>query len=366
MKRLALLLLVLAGCAAAPPQGTPKPPATAAPSGPPPCPATLIAGGDPIEAESLYGKPVARVCVIGASDDTRRAAENVVSLKPGDAVDAERMKIDLEAIFRLGVFDDASVYGLSDGGVTLVFVVRERPRIGEVVFEGAKLLGDAALSKKFPIEKQAPYDPARVHELAEAVRDEYRARGYESCEVRQIAEPLDGGLVRVKLKVTEGPLRRYAKIAFKGNAKVSEADLQKAAALKAGKPFVQEEIDRAAMVVAALYYDRGMIQVRVNVEHGPPQKDGGLDVVFSVDEGDVFHVGALRATKLGAPLEKELLARIKARPKQTFARYVIAKDVQDLRAWFESKGQRVEINPITDVDVKKKTIDVTFEVEAVP
>lgn len=62
-------------------------------------------------------------------------------------------------------------------------------------------------------------------------------------------------------------------------------------------------------------------------------------------------------------MEKELLSRVKLRPKQTFARNVLAQDVLDMKAWFEAKGQKVEITPVTDVDRTKKTIDVTFEVE---
>jgi outer membrane protein insertion porin family len=364
------LLAALSGCAAKPPVvATPKP-APAAPAKPavPPCPETIVPGGDPLEAAGFEGKPVVRVCVIGGSEASRQAAQRAIELHPSDVFSAERMRADLGAILNLGIFDDAAAYGLrvqQGAGVALLYSVHERPHIAHIGFEGAKVFGDAALDAKLSVAKDVPYDAASASQVALTVRDEYRKRGYEAARVVVVTEPVAGSPdhINVRLKVDEGMQSRFAKIELKGNKKVPEAELRKAAALEEGKPFVRDELERAALLVSALYYDRGFVQVRVETEVGAANAKGQVPTTFVIDEGDVYSISALHVTKLGAPLEKELLDKVvRARPKQVFVRTKVVEDLERVNAFFAARNERVTVNPLTEIDPKKKTIDLTFEI----
>jgi outer membrane protein assembly factor BamA len=366
------LALTLAGCGAkSPVVAAPKAAATT-PAKPavPPCPESIIPGGDPLEAEGFEGKPVVRVCVVGGSETSRAAAQRAIELHPSDVFSAERMRADLGAILQLGVFDDASAYGLrvqQGAGVVLLYSVHDRPRISRIGFQGAKLLGDAALDAKLPMTKDSPYDAGTASRIALTVRDEYRLRGYDAARVVVVAEPTPGSPdhVDVRLKVDEGTQSRFAKLEFKGNKKGPEAELRKAAALEAGKPFVREEVERAALLVSTFYYDRGFVQVRVDPEIGTANAQGVVPLAFVIDEGDVYSIGALHATKLGGPVEKELLDTVvRARPKQVFVRSKVVDDLERVNAFFASRGQKVVVTPLTEIDPKKKTIDLTFEISA--
>jgi outer membrane protein assembly factor BamA len=365
-------LLALAACggqAAVAPAA--KPVATPAKPAPPSCPETIVPGGDPLESAAFDGKPVVRVCVVGGTEESRRNAQRVIDLRPSDIFSAARVRADLEAIFQLGTFDDAAAYGLrvhQGTSVVLLYSVHDRPRIAEIGFEGAKVLGDAALNAKLPIEKESPYDPAKVNVIAQAVRDEYRQRGYGSARVKLVAEPASDARdhVRVRIQVEEGPLWHFTKVDFKGNKKVSAAELRKTAGLEVGKPVVDDEVERAGLVLSALYYDRGFVQVRVDPELDTKSltADGGMAMAFTVDEGDVYSIGSMHATKLGEPYEKELLSKvIGSRPKQVFSRSAIMKDIEQVKAFFAAKNQAVQVNPLTELDAKKKTIDLTFQIE---
>jgi len=363
------LLVGLAACGGKTAVAVAPKPAASAPRPPvPPCPDAIVPGGDPLESAGFEGKPVVRVCVVGGTEESRRNAQRAIDLRASDIFSAERVRADLEAILKLGTFDDAAAYGLrvqQGTSVVLVYAVRDRPRVAEIGFEGAKVLGDATLNAKLPIEKESPYDPAKVNVIAQAVRDEYHQRGYGAARVQLVAEPVGAAHdhVRVRIKVDEGPLWRFTKVEFKGNKKVPTADLRKAAGLEVGKPVVQDEVDRAGLVLAALYYDRGFVQMRVDTEAGDVV-DGGRALTFTVDEGDVFTIGGMHATKLGAPYEKELLEKvIRARPKQVFSRSAIVADIERVKAFFTAKSQAVEVNPLTEIDAKKKTIDLTFKIE---
>jgi outer membrane protein insertion porin family len=334
-----------------------------------PCPESILPGGDRVEAPAFEGKPVVRVCLLGGSEESRTIAQRAIGSRPGAPATGERVRADLEAIMRLGVFDDASAYGLrvkQGTSVVLFFVLHERPRIAEIAFEGAKVVGDASLNAKLPIQKESRYDPSKVNEIAQALRDEYRTRGYDSCRVKLVSEPAAGAPdhVRVRIVVDEGPLWRVTKIDFRGNQKLSAADLRRASGLKVGQPFVEQDVERASLVLSAFYYDRGFIDLRLVSERGAAAGPGARPVTFVIDEGAVHTIGALHASKLGAAVEKELLDKVvRARAKQVFSRSKIVDDIARVKAHFAGKGQTVEVVPLTEVDPEHKTVDVTFAIE---
>src|SRR5690606_15718866 len=145
------------------------------------------------------------------------------------------------------------------------------------------------------------------------------------------------------------------------NKKVPEADLRKAIAeLKEGAPFDEEQVDRAALAVQSLYFDRGMINVRIERAAGEPDKDGLTSLAFTIEEGDAFKIGSMKLGKLAAADEKALLAKLKTKPKQVFSRSRLLEDVKTLTETFDARGQKVEVVPRTDVDATSKTLSVTL------
>lgn len=359
-------LLVLA-CGPAPTPAKPTPPApTAAADAVPPCPTEIAPGGDPLEGESYDGKSIARVCVVG-TEAAKKEAARAVSLKEGDAYTLDRARGDLDALLHLGTLDDVATYGIRAGrdAIVLVYVVHERPRIADIAVTGAKALGDAALTSKLPVEANARFDPAAINTFAQAIRDEYKTRGYETCAVKIVSEPAGEGRVKVRIVVTEGPRLHLSKVEFKGNAKVKEADLRKAAAIDDKAPLDRSKIDAATLRINSLYYDRGMVQIRTKPSTAAPATDGGVVLTFWIDEGDVYTVGELHATKLGAPVEKELLEKVvKLRPKQPFSRQAVVDDMERIKSFFASKNKQVvDIIPTTNIDEKKKTVSLTFEIQ---
>ena len=352
------------------PSPTPvAPPVPSAPSADavPPCPTEIAQGGDPIEAESYEGRKVARVCILG-SDVARKEAARAISTKEGDTYSMDRTRGDLDALLHLGTLDDAATFGIRAGrdAFVLVYSVHERPRVADIAVTGAKVLGDAALTSKIPVEANGRFDPGAVNVVAQAIREEYRTRGYDACTVKLVSEPAGDGKVKVRIVVTEGPRLYFSKIEVKGNTKLKEPDLRKVIGIDDKAPFDRAKIDLAAQKLSAFYYDRGMIQIRAKPTTSSPGTDGGVVLTFALDEGDVFSVGELHTTKLGAPVEKELLEKVvKLKSTQPFSRQAVIDDMERIKGYFAKSKQVVEIVPTTNIDEKKKTVSLTFEIEPV-
>ncbi len=361
------MLTAAAGCADAPPPAARAP--VAAGAALPACPERVERGGKPFESAAFEGKPIARVCLVGGSRQTRARADKLALLHDGDTLTPEAVRADLAALLKLEVFAEVAAYGLlaqRDASVVLLYEVADRPLVLDVRVEGAKALGDAAVERQLLIKKGAPYDPQAAHRVALGVRDGYITLGYEACKVAVIAEP-EGAQVRVGIMVDEGPQSRLAKIDFRGQKRVTEADLFKATRLALGQPYVEEEVEQAVRLVSSLLYDRGLVAMSVTTERGKTDAAGNVPLTFVIDEGEVHTFSAIHVTGLGAPLEKELLEKVvRARPKQTLVRSALVEDVSRIEEFFKKRGQRVNVLPQTAIDAKKHTIDLTLLIEAAP
>lgn len=341
------------------PAPTQKKASTDCPTRPPTADAT------PGKIEAVAGKKIAKMCLFGLDGDARTQAQKALRSHEADPLDIERVREDIGALLKTGVVDDVAISAIPvENEIVLVYTLKERPRISEVAFEGAHVFEKEGLTGKIAMEKLRPLVMAEVHDLIAAMREEYGRRGYRSAKVEAKMESAGPSLVKLKFVVVEGPQWKIGKLAFKGAKAVPEKELKKAAALDEGTPFDDEKIERAGLAINALYFDRGMINAHIDRQVGEPDKDGNTGLTFVVDEGEVFRIGTIKLGKLAAADEKALLAKLKSKPKAIFSRTTMVDDVKTLTETFAARGQKVDVMPRTDVDAKKKTLDVTLDVEA--
>ena len=373
MRRLVALPLAvaLAGCGGGTPAPTPPKPDKPAPSAsasaaPAPfaCPAT--APSAPLgDAEGFEGAAIVAVCVAPASasarlsPEGRAAAERAVVLRAGRPLAAAQVAEDLSALARLRRFaETAAVAERRDGGVVLHYALAERPIVADVAITGST----GPRPAKPPLAKGAPIDPAEVAAVARALADECRSRGYGACVASSKVAETSPGAVTVTFEVVEGAPWTWSRLVFKGTKRIGDKELAAASGLVIGKPIVEAEVPLAEMKIAARYYDAGMVQARVK-SGDVAVKDGAGTVTFTIEEGPVFTVGAIKLGKLGAGHDKEVLPKLATRPGKTFSRSVLVTDLQAVKAWFAAKGQSVEVVPILDLDAKKSAVSLTLDVE---
>ncbi len=368
MIRRSLLSVALLSLLACGPGPTAEPKTEASKPKPPvaDCPAKPTApDADFTMIGQVAGKRIAKMCLYGLEGDGRTTAQKALRSHEGDPLDLEKVREDIGALIKTGTVDDVAISAMPSGEeVVLLYALKERPRIAEVGFEGANVFEKEGLTGKIAMEKLRPLVPSEVSDLVTAMREEYGRRGYRSVKIESKTESAGPGLVRLKFIVNEGPQWKIGKLTFKGTKQVSEADLKKALALEPSTPFDEEKIDRGMLAMQSLYFDRGMINVRIDRAAGEPDKDGSTPLTFTVEEGDVFRVGAIKLGKLAAGDEKALLGKLKTKPKAVFNRGTLVEDVKTLTETFAARGQKVDVIPRTDVDAKKKTLDITLDVEA--
>lgn len=320
-------------------------------------------------AAGLWGKKVEQICIVGASDDTATHLLKTVISRQGSPLDEQAVRTDVQLLFVQVVLEDvvAVVEPLSDSaGVRLLYVVKEYPRFTELSVAGNKSVGEDVV--RSAIELGLPANPVVMRAALDEVKQSYASIGFANTRVDYSLEPLKPGQVRLKLEIAEGSRFTVGKIRFDGAKVVKDAELRKALRSEVGSPFTEELAERDAMALNSVLYDHGLVQSNVSV--GPAnelaQGNGAVELVFKIKEGDVFKIGKLKLTGFDLGPEKDVFKALETKSKAVFSRSAVSHDIERLKHLASQKGATVEVLPLTEINPKERTIDLTFSLEKQP
>ena len=109
-----------------------------------------------VVAAELAGINVTAIEIRGNKRIELPAIAGRLTLKPGDPYTPENVRGQIKILYETGFFEDVQVETESgSGGVALAFLVREKPFITEIVFDGNQALSDDKLKEKITIKSQA-------------------------------------------------------------------------------------------------------------------------------------------------------------------------------------------------------------------
>ena len=153
----------------------------------------------------LANRTIARICIEGGSQATKKKIDDAFALHPGSAFAADTLRSDLENAYGTGLVDDirASAYDADGGKLLLVIEIHERPKIAALTIEGAKANSNAELAKAFPMKSGDIYEPVKMRALVVELRDGYRAAGFDKVDIEVGVEPTNDDRVNVKLLIKE-------------------------------------------------------------------------------------------------------------------------------------------------------------------
>jgi len=102
----------------------------------------------------------------------------VVRTRPGSRLDYETLDKDLRDIYRMGYFSDVKIE-VKDGkkGKIVIFIVKEKPVIAKIIFEGNKKLKEDKLKKEIGIKLYSMLDYSALRQSINKLKEFYAAHG---------------------------------------------------------------------------------------------------------------------------------------------------------------------------------------------
>jgi outer membrane protein insertion porin family len=296
--------------------------------------------------------------------------------KVGSAFSAERVRQDVDALFKTAYFYDVRVDRTSTpGGVELTFTVVEKPSVVEINYSGnteveADDLREAAGLKPFEI-----LNMAKIREATDKMQKLYEDKGFFLAKVTPKVEAVtEGESVKLTFEIQENEKVRVKRITFLGNRNIHDGKIKSAMQTQEGGFFSfisnsgaykQDAFDRDIQLINYLYFNEGYVQVRVDrpqVYVTPDKK--GIYITIRVEEGDRFKVGNVDFAGDLLFDRDELFNSVEIDGSGWYVHETLLKDLRTLQAKYGDLGYAyANIIPRTRIREREKEVDITFEID---
>jgi outer membrane protein insertion porin family len=133
------------------------------------------------------------------------AVKAKISQKIGGPVTQDKTNEDIKSIFKMGYFDDVKAeIEAFEGGVRLIYIVKEKPTIIKIEFQGNKGLEDAKIKEKITITSGAIADTVLIQDNAVKIRNFYEEEGYWLSNVVPVLKKISEDEVSLTYQIDEG------------------------------------------------------------------------------------------------------------------------------------------------------------------
>lgn len=321
------------------------------------------------------GEKIAAVSVKGNKRIEAAAILNVVKMKAGDTLYADKTDSDLRAIYNLGHFQDVHASTEeSEKGIVLVYTVQEKPVVRDITFEGNKELKEEKLKEALEFRQNSIFSQKELNKSVAKIKKLYGDEGYYLAAVEPLVEKRSATDLSVTFKISEGEKILIRTIRFDGNHAFSNRKLRGIMETKekwfmswltGAGTYKEEVLKNDSLLISDHYLNNGYINVKVGepVVKLSEAKDA-LEVSVGITEGDQYRVGAIDFT--GDMLESaaELRKKLKTEPGEVFNRSTLRADIFTLTDTYADKGYAfANVNPLTKPDPDRKSVDLTFDME---
>jgi len=348
-------------------------------------PAAAPAAVSSDEAEQARDQPIAEIDVRGNRRVTKSDVLSYLRLRPGQPFSPEALGEDVKALWASGFFDDVIVeLDQKDTGISLMFLVRERPNIAAVEFEGNDEIDTDDLAEAIEVKPNTILGYPAIARSVQKIRDLYAEQGYFLAEADSEVLPQKNNEVNVKFKITEHNSVSVRRITFIGNDSISDDELRAAMitgnpgffGFGSGGPFRQDAFERDIAMISALYYDRGYLTLQVSTPRVMLTPDrNGIEVSISIEEGPRFKIRQLRVYErdpTGREIEpiggrRKLRNMVRAKSGDYFNRAELLEDLQAVETLYRDHGYaNVLANPETKLVPETNEVDVVVPLQRGP
>jgi outer membrane protein insertion porin family len=309
---------------------------------------------------------------------SKRMAQETIEAKIKSKVDSSFSQLhvqqDIKALYSLGYFDDIRVeIEPFEEGVKLIFILKEKPAITNIDFQGNKEFDAEKLTEQITITRGAIANQPLIMDNVKKIISFYHSEGYWHVTVLPVIKNISEDSVALTFQIEEGPEVKIKKITIAGNESISSGDIKDVMKTRkrwmfsfiTGSGFYrEEEMKNDIERIRELYHSRGYISVTISepvLTLSPDKKKLFIDITLS--EGQQFTVGDISFSGNKLFDSTELFKHIKTETGKVFNRTALRKDLDNILDLYMERGYaRVDINPLINVRDEEKIVNITLSI----
>jgi len=316
-------------------------------------------------------KTVKNVFIVGNKTVSSSLVLSKVKTKPQEAYKKSTVDEDIKRIYGLGFFSDvkAEVKEFADG-LEVVFIVTEKPPIGQIIFAGNKVIRDERLKKELKVKQDEILDERQLKEGIKAIRELYYKKGFTHSKIDYAIrlDPTTNKAV-VTIMVEEGKRVKIRKITFEGNKAFKSDVLLRLMSTKTAWWFIrsgvfnEDAFDTDMDKLKAFYESNGYLDARMEPEFKYDDDGKFLFVHIKVDEGRKYLVNSIGISGNAVIIEKDMRKALKMTVGKAFSQDALRADADILQGMYFDKGYiYAVVKTETSINAETENIDVKYTI----
>lgn len=293
-----------------------------------------------------------------------------IKIKAGDTFSQDVLNDDLKRLYGLGFFTDIAI-DVSDheDGLQVTFIVREKPLIKSIAFEGNKDIKEKILKNEISSKEDEMLDESRLSRDMAALRRFYEKKGFHMADADysiEINEKANNAVVTILIK--ERKLVKIKHVFLEGNESFPD---KKIIGLIVTRPdtlfnsgyFKRDVFEEDIEKVKAYYRREGYLDVAVASSTEYYDDNKNMDLVITIEEGRKYLVGSINITGNEIYAKNEILDVLKMTRNRAFSQEKMKLDAVYIQEIYYNRGYimcRVYPEPIVNKNTGR--IDVKYSI----
>lgn len=303
------------------------------------------------------------------------AVKSKITQRLGESISQEKVNEDIKNIFKMGYFEDARAeIEPFEGGIKLIYAVKEKPTIVRIEFQGNTKFDDAKLREKVTITTGAIADAVLIQDNTSRLRAFYEEEGYWLSSIVPILKRISPEEVSLTYQIEEGPKIKIEKILAEGNKAISTKSIKKVMDTKewwlfsfitSSGYYRKDRMDQDVEKIRDLYFNNGYIKVAV----GEPKikltaNKKGMVITIPISEGDQFKISSVQFSGNKVFSDDVIKRRITQLPNLPFSKGQLRRDILSISELYSENGYAVAtLTPDLIPDENKKLVEVRLKID---
>lgn len=323
---------------------------------------------------NLYASTIDEVLVQGNKRVSTAKIQSYL-VKSGEELDLKKIDDSIKKMYDSGLFLDIKVdLRFEDEKMKIVYIVKEKPFINKVYFEGNKEIKEDKLKEELKIKENTPFDKSKIEEAIKDIRKKYEDNNFFNVKIKYDIEERGNNAVDVVFSIEEGVESKIYTINFYGNKNFKTKELKKLIEtnekgffswLTGSGKIKRENLEYDRERLRQHYLNNGYMRVKIaepELIYSEDKKKVTLN--FRIEEGEKYKIGEI-AFKGNTQLDnKTLMNRLSLKSGDIFSAEKFQSDIRSLTDAFTEIGYAfANVDPLNDIRDEEKIVNITYNIE---
>ena len=319
-------------------------------------------------SSNLFAEKVSSVKISGnqrVSDETIKIYGEIEINKNYEESDINKV---LNNLYSTDFFEDIKIR-LEDN--VLYLNLKEYPVISQLIFlgEDSKKIRDQ-IKKVISSKEKRSFIKSKLSKDIELIRKLYSSIGYNNSKIETKIKRIDENNLDLIIELDKGNITKISSIKFIGDKKIRDKRLRDVIAseednfwkvISSNTKFSKNLVDLDIRLLTNYYKSIGYYNVEINSSSGEINKEGNIDLVYSIDAGKRFIISKI-STNVDSVFDEEIFFPLKNRYNKFIGQYYSPFTITRL---LENIDELILNNNLQFVEhnVEEKLINDTIEIK---